>query len=258
MKKLQIKFGVFVLLLLSSLMVLFTQSVFACSPAGPDPWFATKLSFDQSTLPSGIEIVQTDPTYEPYALINKNSEPFYLVREINPVLLSTAYGNEYRFPNSELPEGYEPLYKITTNQVYFWGQLSSQDTKGWKPNTGGINNSAATRVRVGEDIYILDGESRQIFQDNRPAVVDIPAPQNFKILGFYRGNPVEIKGTLSYSLNEKYDPQRFAKGVEACNEWNQSLNNPLWKILSFAPLIILGILSGLGFLVYKIIKRFKK
>lgn len=258
MEKLTIKLGVPVLLLFS-LLVLQTQNVFACSPGGPNPWFATQLSFERSTLPSGIEIVQTDPTYEPYALINKSPDPFYLVSEINPVLLSPAYGNEYRFPNSELPENYEPHYKITSSQVYFWGQLSSQDSEGWKPNSGGINNSAATRVRVGEDIYILDGESRQIFKDNRPAVVEIPSPQNFKILGFSKGNPVEIRGTLNYSLNEKYDPQAFAKGVEACNEWGQSLNSPFWKILSFAPvIIILFIFSGIGFLIYKIIKRFKK
>lgn len=221
--------------------VLLAQNVFACSPAGPDPWFATELSFDQTTLPNGIEIVQTDSTYE---LINKNSDPFYLVRE--------NFTDWKIFPNSELPKNYEPRFKITSNQVYFWGQLSSQDIEGWKPNSG------ATRVRIDEDIYNLDGESMQIYQDNRPAVVDIPAPQDFIILGFYRGNPVEIKGVLSYSLNDKYDPQRFAKGVEACNRWNQSLNNPLWKILSFVPLIIiLGILSGLGFLIHKIIKRFK-
>ncbi len=258
MEKLITKLGLPVLLFFS-LLVLQTQNVFACSPAGPDPWFATKLSFDQSTLPRGIEIVQTDSNYEPYALTNNNLEPFYLVREINPVLLSPAYGNEYRFPNSGLPEGYEPHYKITPNQVYFWGQLSSQDTEGWKPNSGGINNPAATRVRIGEDIYILEGESRQIYQDYRPAVVNIPDPHNFKILGFFRGNPVEIKGTLSYSLNEKYDPQRLAKGVEACNKLSQSLNNPLWKILSFAPLIIiLGVLTGVCFLVYKIVRRLKK
>ncbi len=249
MKRLQLKLGVFILLSFSFI-VLLAQNVFACSPAGPDPWFTTKLSFDQTTLPNGVEVVQTDSIYEPYALINKNSEPFYLVRE--------NFTGE-TFPNSELPKNYEPRFKITSNQVYFWGQLNSQDTEGWKPNSGGINNSAATMVRIDEDIYILDEESRQIYQDNRPAVVDIPAPQNFKILGFYKGNPVEIKGVLSYSLNDKYDPQRFAKGVEACNKQDQLFNNPLRKILSFVPLIIiLGILLGLGFLIYKIIKRFKK
>ena len=236
MKKIITKFGVPVLLLFS-LLVLQTQNVFACSPGGPNPWFATQLSFEKSTLPSGIEIVQTDPIYEPYALINKSPDPFYLVREINPVLLSPAYGDEYRFPNSELPENYEPRYKITSSQVYFWGQLSSQDNEEWRPNSGGINNSAATRVRVNEDIYILNGESRQIYKDNRPTTVDIPDSQTFKIPGFYKGSAVEIRGTLNYSLNEKYDPQAFAKGVEACNKWDQSSNSLFWKILSFVPVI---------------------
>lgn len=245
MNKLITKLGVPILLFFS-LLILQTQNVFACSPAGPDPWFATQLSFDRSTLPKDVEIVQTDPTYEPYALINKSSEPFYLVREINPALLSPAYGDEYHFLNSELPENYEPRYKIKSSQVYFWGQLSSQDIEGWKPNSGGINNSAATRVKIGEDIYILDGESRQIYQDNRPAVVEIPNSQNFKILGFYKGNPVEIQGVLSYSLNENYDPQRSAKGVKACYTLELL---PLAIVVSFVGLII--------FAVYKIVRAIK-
>jgi len=250
MKRLQLKLGLFILFSFL-FMVLLAQNVFSCTPAGPDPWFNIELSFDQTTLPSGIEIVQTDSIYEPYILVNKNLEPFYLVRE--------NFTDWKTFPNSELPKNYEPLFKITSNQVYFWGQLSSQDTEEWKPVSGVINNSPANGVRISEGIYILDGESKQIYQDNRPAVVDIPAPQNFKILGFYKGNPVEIKGVLSYSLNDKYDPQRFAKGVEACNKWDQSFNNPLWKIPSFMLLIIiLVILLGLSFLIYKIIKKFKE
>lgn len=208
------KIGGLVLLLVFS-MLLSEQDVFSCSPAGPDPWFTTQLSFNQATLPDGVEIVQTESIYEPYALINKSSEPFYLVRE-----------NQWKdFPNSEFPDHYEPLYKITSSQVYFWGRLSSRDAEGWKPNSGGINDSAATRVRIDDSVYILEEESRQIYQDNRPAVVEIPEPQNFRILGFYRGAPIEIRGSLQYSLNEKYDPQVFARGVKACNEWDQSLRN---------------------------------
>lgn len=196
---------------LGFLLLLAAQDVFSCDPGRPDPWFTTRLSFDEATVPSGIEIVQGDHSvYEPYALINKNSEPFYLVRE-NPWKKS--------FPNSELPDEYEPLYKITSSEVYFWGQRDSRDPAGWKPNSGGINNSAAARVSINENVYILEEKSRQIYQDDRPAVAEIPQPQNFKILGFYRGVPIEIRGTLQYSLNEKYDPQVFARGVKACSEW---------------------------------------
>ena len=253
MKNLIIKLSVLVSLLAFSLMILPGQSVFACSPAGPDPWFATRLSFDQSTLPSGVEIVQTDPTYEPYALVNKSSEPFYLVKE-NLTDWKT-------FPNSELPRNYEPLYKLINNQSFYYLEdtYSKPPKPGYKPNSGGINDSAASRVEIDEKVYTLEGESRQIYQDNRPANVEIPEPQNFKILAFYRDTPVEIRGALHYTLNDKYDPQAFAKGVEACSKWNQSLNSPLWRILSFAPvIIILLILSGVGFLTYKIIKRFRK
>lgn len=247
------KFGLLVSLATFTLLIFSSQVVFACTPGGPDPWFTTKLSFDQTTLPNSIEIVQTDPTYEQYALVNKNSEPFYLVRE-NLTDWKT-------FPNSELPKNYEPLYKLINNQSFYYLEdtYSKPPKPGYKPNSGGINNSAASRVEIDERIYTLEGESRQIYQDNRPANVEVPEPQNFKILGFFRGAPLEIRGTLRYFLNEKYDPQVFAKGVEACNRWNQSMNSPVWKLLSSVPLIIIVlILSGVGFLTYKIIKRFRK
>ncbi|MBU1970327.1 hypothetical protein KJ605_00915 [Patescibacteria group bacterium] len=223
----------------------FTVSSFACSPAGPDPWYTEKLSFDNATLPDGIKIVEIDPTYEPYAFVNENSEPFYIVRPNN---------TDWKiFPNSELPKNYEPRFKITPGQVYFWGQLSSKDTEGWKPNSGGINNSAVTSVEIDQSIYSLDSESRQIYKDNRPETVDIPDPQNFTILAFYKGSPIEIKGTLSYSLNENYDPHSFEKGGEACNNWNRT--STLFSLLPmiFLLVIVFIILSVL----YKFLKKRK-
>ncbi len=186
------------------------QNTFACIPTGPVPWFKTKLLFDYSTLPNGIKIVQKGPTYEEYVLINKNPEPFYIVKE-NP----TDWKN---FPNSELPRNYEPLYKLTNNQSYYYfnDQYSKLPTAGYKLYSGEGNNSVEGGVTIDEKIYILEGESRQVYQDNRPAHVEIPESQSFKILGFYQGSPVEIRGMLMYSLNEDYDPQASAKGLEAC------------------------------------------
>src|SRR3990167_11466908 len=90
----------------------FPSYVHACSPGGPNPWFSTTLTFNKSTLPPGIEIVQTEPTYEPYSLINRNPEPFYIVKENNT--------DWKTFPNSELPRNYEPLYKLINSQSYYY------------------------------------------------------------------------------------------------------------------------------------------
>lgn len=225
-----------------TLLVLLSQDAFACIPGRSDPWFATQLSFDQNTLPSGIEIVQTDSTYE--SLINKSSEPFYLVRE--------NFTDWKTFPNSELPQNYEPRYKLVNNQSFYYLEdtYSKPPKPGYRLNSGGINNSATTRVRIDENVYILEGDSRQIYQDNRPADVEIPEPQSFKILGFYKGNPLEIHGRLSYSLNEKYDPQRFAKGVKACNDWNK------WGIL-FSLLPIAIAVSFIGLIIFAVYKIFR-
>lgn len=224
-----------------------TFKVHACFPGPPNPWYNTTLTFDKNTLPSGIEIVQTDPVYEPYALINKNPEPLYLVREINPVLLSEAYGDEYRYPTSGLPEGYEPHFKITPEQVYVWGQFGSEDAIGWKKNNIGINDSAATRVRIDGGVYVLNGDSRQVYEDARPTNVSIPDPQTFSILAYYQNQPITIKGTLNYSLNKNYDPRAGAKGANAC------------AILSSIPTFMaLAVFSLIIFIIIKLLKGWKK
>jgi len=231
-------------LIISILFFTFTVTSFACSPAGPDPWYIEELSFDNTTLPDGIKIVEIDSAYEPYALINENTEPFYIVRPNN---------TGKTFPNSELPKNYEPLFKITSNQVYFWGRLSSEDTEGWKPNSGGINNSGTTSLKINQDLYSLESESRQIYKDNRPKTVDIPDPQKFTILAFYKGSPIEIKGTLSYSLNDNYDPHKFEKSVEACNNLNGTITSSTLVPMILLVVIIFIILS----VSYRSIKKRK-
>lgn len=238
-----------------SLLTLFVQSVLACSPGPSDPWFSTTLTFDESTVPIGVEIIQTDQEYEPYAVINRSSEPFYLIDD--------AEGGDSSH-NFQLSDTYSARYKLVSGQVYFWGQRSSKDAEGWLLNTGGVNNSAASQVGIDESIYTLEEESKQIHQDNRPETVEIPDPQSFAILGFYKDQPVKIEGIISYALNDQYDPQAQAKGVEACSQWNEQLQSSpleilLWNVLYQLPwVIIITVLSLLVLLIIKLTKGLRK
>jgi hypothetical protein len=219
-----------IILALSNLIVP-NETASACTPGLPDNWYTIHLAFDSATMPAGVQIVETHPIAQPYAITNTNPEPFYLVRE--------AAFDWVTYPNSGLPDNFVPAYKIEDGQVYYW---SNSDSDGqWVASYGGIDNSSAREVEVDDDIYDLDGESGQVYQDNRPANVEIPGPQHFTILAFYQGEPLEITGTLSYSLNESYIPDQYAEGVKFCN------NLGIW--FRIIPVIFL-VLVVLGFIAF--------
>lgn len=244
--------GTFLFLLFSSSISL-PSYIHACTPSEPDPWFTIALTLNTSTLPSGVEIVQSSQTDQSHALINRNPEPLYIVKENNT--------DWKTFPNSGLPRNYEPIYKLINSQSYYYfnDTYSEPPTSGYKPNSGGVDNVAASRVEIDEQIYTLDGNSKQIFEDNRPASVDIPTPQTVRILAYYQGQPLQITGTFQYSLNEQYDPKAGEKGAKACAELNIFSNSPVGLAISFLPVIMVLSFTGLvGFVVYVVIKDFRK
>lgn len=222
-------------------------NVSACSPSSGDPWFKISLDFDQDTLPGGILIVETDPYYEPYAIKNLNDEPFYL---ITPYRSSKDFYDE-DYPNSELPSDYAPKFKLISEKVYFYGQTSSSDFLGWKENSGGLDNAAASQVRLTtsysvSEIMIIEDGFENLYADERPYDVEIPTQQSFKIQGYYKDELIEITGIISYLLNEDYYPNRRAEGIEACNEW-----------VSF-PLITFGVIVLILIVIISILLYFKK
>ena len=220
-----ILFSIVVLLFL----IHFSQQVNSCSPARPDPWFTEELVVDTSTFPVGVEVVETDPEYEPYSLINRSDTPFYIVRE-----RTTRSKNP---SNSGIPDEYEPLYKLKSGQAFFWGQRSSNENEHWIANSGGINNSAATSVKISNEIYSLDTESKQVYKFNRPNDIDIPEPQSLTIRGYFRGEPVVITGVVNYSLNEKYDIEKMKEYASACDDFG---TYNWWSDLGFViPLILI-------------------
>lgn len=222
-------------------------------PLPPDPWFTETPSFDKSTLPPGVEIQETNNLFRRHELINKNSEPLFIVRKKDPRELSSNNAQADPFLNSGLPKDYEPLYKITKDQVYFWDKLSNPNLGEWKMDDGSANDSGYPGAPI-DGNYNLYEASRQIEEDNRPIFVKIPDPQEFYILGFYKGNPIEIKGTISYSLNSNYNPQKNEKS--GCGEVWQGYT--FRKIIGFSVFltVTLVVIVGIGFLIYKLIRKY--
>jgi hypothetical protein len=228
-------FRILALILVLSSLVVPSETASACTPGLPDNWYTIHLTFDSATIPAGVQIVETHPIAQPYAITNTNADPFYLVRQ--------SINDWLTYPNSGLPDNYVPVFKIEAGRVYFWS-ISDSDGK-WKPNYGGIDNAGASQVAVEPNIYMLDGETRQVYEDNRPDNVEIPGPQRFTILAFYQGEPLEITGTLSYSLNANYNPYQYAEGVRFCKTWGAfSLLVPVILILLVAGATIAFLAVG--------------
>lgn len=223
------------------LLLLFSaNAVFACSPGQPDPWYKIDLSFDKTSLPKGVEVVQTDQTDYPYALINHNSEPLYILKENQSI---------DKYPGSGFPDKYQPLYKIFSDKVYFFSHLDDK----WEPNQGEIDNNASRQVNINQNVYESVGGRKQINEDDRPLNVEIPSPQQFNILTYHKGQEHYITGTLIYSLNNNYDPKRGQKNTEACAQfWNTQKKVPIFWI---ALLIFFPIIS---FVLLKMIKGSNK
>ena len=170
MKKI-LKIGALVLLMGSIVLILSTEKVFANFPMISVPLFKE----NEDTYASG----------DSNSLVNKGTEPFYIVRE------RTGNSNESQVLNQEVPDKYELLYKLDAKNV-------------WDCRYGGICSSWG----YGRfPLYIAPKipEFEMPYGDSMPTVEQIPKPENFTILAFYKGVPVEIKGTRYFRLyDEKY------------------------------------------------------
>jgi len=159
------------------------------------------------------------------------------------------------YPNAGIPKEYYPDIRLVNDTVYYYTDMPyTGEEPGWKPDSGGINNMASVQYGISVYEVEVEGELKQIFQDDRPDNVEIPEPQPFTLYLLYQGESIEVPGTIFYTLNGDYDPKAFAKGVDACNAWNAT-TNPISMIFLYFPYIIVGIV-GL-FVVFFIYKRVK-
>ena len=225
-----------------------TQIAHACSPSPGDPWFKYSLVFDHSNIPKGI-VVEKDSSSGLYVMSNSNDDPIYIFSKISDNITkfidqiedikrnspnstivigkTDYYSNEtfiesYQrlYPNSELPLGYIPKWKLKSNKSYFYSSIWNSEPKGWTENTRA--SKSIPQLAIDNEIpksYIRVG-------DGRPSDVKIPESNIFQLSTFYKNEELVIKGTIAYSLNQGYDPKSHAKGIEGCNQLMKRQNNP--------------------------------
>lgn len=252
------------------LKVLPVQNALACTPIIGDRWFDMHISVDHSTLPNGVEIIQTG--YDgslPYALVNRNSEPFYLVKDVTYRFINPNDPNAFDPANIKidestgLPQNYEPRHKVTKENAYQWRLGFGEDFKSWrvvdrkKNFFESIFDSSEPRIGINESALNLMGRSHQREGWDRPENARIPEPQNFTILGYYKGSPVEITGQVSYSINKDYDPNIGGGGCDSDSSYDLKSTYPSSVYLFIGIIITLGLVSGAGLLIYEMVRRKK-
>ena len=227
-------------------LIFLSSIVLTSEPGSPDPWYIIKIRIGESSLPPGVVfVVDERPSYNYYALRNDESTPFYLAYPA-AAYFDTEYIAEM-YPNSELPPKVIPKYKIVSSEAYYYDSFE----KRWARNSGGINGRATYEVQI--EPYLITEmiglEIKQIYADDRPASVEVSEPQNFSFVAYYGdGEQVNITGTIVYELNEKYDPKRFQKNLEALHNYESSQYFPQYIVI---PLIVFLFVICLAYFLFK-------
>ena len=245
-------------LLVSIALVLFASLsthtlAFSCDNS-PDPWFSYKIDFDESTLPAGVEFNTKNEyversEYGKFSLKNNGSTPLYLV-EVQDTSKPT-----YSYPNSELPEEVIPGHKLFDGKAFYYTTYPFM----YKQNAGGINNSAAYELNIGQDeLNKMGVEVVGVYKDDRPSSAKPPSAQEFSITAYYDDKPIQIRGTIDYAINKNYDPKAGVKKTEDCEKilriWEGEQKAytffPFLVVFSLLGLTILGLALG-----YRLIKK---
>jgi hypothetical protein len=237
MRKYFVSLIVFLISLLIALLLIIPKNLSDCWVIG-DQWFNSKITFDQSSIPEGMQIILTSQEYQTYSLINNNEEPFYLLNRFENTGIDYA--------GSDLPSELRPEYKLVKDRTYIWSFDAAHKT-GWIVRDADTDSNEAISVPLVESAFIIDGEYKQVYADDRPVDVKVPDPQKFTIPAFYKDQPYEITGNYIFSLNENYRPH-------VVHNSNCNSNRPFW-IVVFPSLIIVILGGALSIFVYKKLKK---
>jgi hypothetical protein len=156
----------------------------------PDHWFNATITIDPQTLPKGVS-VETKIEYTGNTMAYfTNATDIPLI--INPPDPTKTYFEPYPRPLT---------MKLVSNNTYYCDVLA-------KPMDCSMN----ARVNLANAVFDTPEINKTmlnawITKDDRPADVQIPAPQKFQSPALYGEQTIMIGGEISYSLNEKYDPK---------------------------------------------------
>jgi hypothetical protein len=210
-----------------------TTNSHACDPdPRPDPWFIYTVKIDKHSLPKGVELISEPFSFTErqwiqsrFFLINKNKTPLYIYKPLEKWKLRPVYKDKYSYPDSELPLGYEPKYKLQNSEAYYYATTNYRNPKGYESL---CSNCSGTNKLIEFNQIFPKINNMIIHKDGRPDDIKAPEPMNFSINAIYGKENKNLAGSISFKLNEHYDPQMGEKtlqeGIQACSEF-EALNS---------------------------------
>lgn len=180
-----------------------------------DPWFITKTTINESTLPPGVTFTGAgfvDDGKSDGKFTNSSTTPFYLLySDLSYYRTYPDYKDLGPFAKNGQSTGLTdhayPSFKFVSNEVYAW----SFDA-GWlqiDPNS----TRASTNIKSSEFFYSIKfdsfGDAIVTEPDNkyygkRPKDVTIPEPKEFSLAAYYGTARVSIEGKFDYALKKDY------------------------------------------------------
>lgn len=149
-----------------------------------------------------------------------------------------------------LPPDTGPLHKLINGQVFTWGPMSvDQDQPpvlAWdkdRSNARGLEITAWPNYVDAGRGPLAAVQRRNQTGDNRPATVSLPPPQQTELTLVYGDQRLVVPLTISYALNQAYDPTSVRRAANACN------NGPFFTWVCLVSLggiaVIVGVSAGL-------------
>ena len=189
------------------------QVIKACESAPGDPWFSEKIKYYFMEIPEGgvLHNTKDGQTY----LKNTSTQPLYIVKKETNLEVENLV---------DLPKGYRPLYKLEGGRVYYWNW--DFQNSGWAPMQiyDVVGNAPIEEYLNLDDVVYsitdLSEKTKQIIADARPEGINVPNPVTIDTLIYFNQMEYTLKGLVSYSLNEKYNPTAGAEGLEFCANWS--------------------------------------
>lgn len=196
-----------------------------CAPT-PAPWFNIEISVDKTTLPEGVTFkANTDyPEYKKrYVVENITDTPLFIIIAEKDAGTVTFLSSPDTLTNLPFRIDLSRIYWIFrvqkgVNYYYHWQWNHETGYRGeWKTDQLGTSIYSKAFIDIG-DLEAIGIKTKQIARDNRPSDTIVPSPQNFSFTVYYGNQPKAIKGVLSYSLNNSYNPNGEKESFAQCEK----------------------------------------
>jgi len=176
------------IMFLAAVAVLPTSAFAIGCVSGPDNWFNATIKIDPTSLPAGV-VAESFQDYGYPSVILTNSTAV-------PLTVKALAHDGWPRPMK---------VKFVSGEGYYcFEQIGCEKREKPRLFTEEIDSLLSSKVFIS--------------RDDRPQDVKVPEPQNFQFPAQYGDQQILIRGTVSYSLNDKYNPKREEQTRQMCEQ----------------------------------------